>query len=76
MTPPRVIGVDVGGTKILAGLVSPDGEVERRYEIETPLASTEALLGGLDAANEELLEVDGRASGFGIPCGEGVNVTM
>jgi glucokinase len=66
-TPPRVIGVDLGGTKILGGLVSPEGDVERRYEIETPLASTEALLGGLDAVIDELLEDGVQAIGFGIP---------
>lgn len=62
-----MIGVDVGGTKILAGLVGPDGEVERRHEIETPLESTEALFGGLDAAVEAVLDERVGALGFGIP---------
>jgi glucokinase len=63
----RVIGVDLGGTKILAGVVGRDGEVERSREWETPLESQEALLAGLDAAVEEFLEDGVAALGFGIP---------
>jgi glucokinase len=63
----RVIGVDVGGTKILAGLVGPAGEVERQYETETPLESTEALLHGLDTAVEALMDERVEAVGFGVP---------
>src|SRR5438046_2474974 len=55
MTPTHVIGVDLGGTKILAGLVDHAGEVERRYEIPTPVESEDALLAGLDEAVGELL---------------------
>jgi glucokinase len=67
MAATHVIGVDLGGTKILAGLVGRHGEVERRYEIPTPLESSEALLGGLDAVVEELLDERVGALGFGIP---------
>ena len=63
----RVIGVDLGGTKILAGIVDRDGRVERRREHPTPLASQDDLLDGLDAAVEELLAEDVAALGFGIP---------
>jgi glucokinase len=63
----RTIGVDLGGTKILAGLVAPDGTVERRRETMTPLASQEALLEGLDAAVRELLDDRVAAVGFGVP---------
>ena len=38
----RVIGVDLGGTKILAGVVGRDGEVVRRRERPTPVESQEA----------------------------------
>ena len=55
----HVIGVDLGGTKILSGVIDRDGEVERRYEIPTPLESQEALFGGLDAAVEALLDERG-----------------
>jgi glucokinase len=61
-----VIGVDVGGTKILAGLVSRDGTVLAHREHVTPVASEEDLLDGLEAAVREL--DDGVAAvGFGIP---------
>jgi len=63
----HAIGVDVGGTKILAGIVGPGGEVGQRFEIETPLESTEALFGGLDAAVEAVMDDDVGAVGFGIP---------
>jgi len=62
-----VIGVDVGGTKILAGLVSRDGTVLAHREHVTPVASEDALLDGLEAAVRDL-EADGVAAvGFGIP---------
>jgi glucokinase len=63
----RVIGVDLGGTKILAGVVDDRGQVERRREYPTPTASQDELLGGLDTAIEELLTDDIAALGFGLP---------
>jgi glucokinase len=60
------IGVDLGGTKILAGLVSRDGLVERRLERPTPLESEAELV-------ETLVEIvksfapEGSAVGLGIP---------
>jgi glucokinase len=63
----RVIGVDVGGTKILAGVVDPQGNVERRREHPTPTVSEEELLAGLDAAVEEHFNDDVAALGFGLP---------
>ena len=63
----RVIGVDLGGTKILAGVVDRDGQVEQRREHPTPVSSQDDLLAGLDAAVEELLDDDIAAVGFGIP---------
>jgi glucokinase len=63
----RVIGVDVGGTKILAGIVHRDGRVERHRENPTPVDSEEGLLAGLDRAVEELLDDDIAAVGFGLP---------
>ena len=63
----RVIGVDLGGTKILAGIVDRDGRVERRRENPTPVSSEDALLAGLDDAVKELLDDDIAAIGFGLP---------
>jgi glucokinase len=63
----RVIGVDIGGTKILAGVVDREGHVEHRREHATPTASEDAFFAGLDAAVEELLTEEIAALGFGIP---------
>ncbi|HEY5661526.1 MAG TPA: ROK family protein [Gaiellaceae bacterium] len=63
----RVIGVDLGGTKILAGIVDCEGHVEHRREHATPVTSEDDLLAGLDAAVEELLDDRIAAIGFGIP---------
>ena len=63
----RVIGVDLGGTKILAGVVDRDGTVQRRRELPTPLDSQDELLRGLADAVEDVLEEDVAALGFGIP---------
>ena len=67
MNEKRVIGVDLGGTKILAGVVDREGHVERRREHRTPTASENELLAGLDEAVEELLTDEIAALGFGIP---------
>jgi len=63
----RVIGLDLGGTKILAGVVDRDGHVEQRREHPTPTASQDELVAGLDAAVEELLTDEIVALGFGLP---------
>jgi glucokinase len=63
----NVIGVDVGGTKILAGLVGRDGTVAAHREHPTPLETTAALLDGLEAAVREHLDESVVAVGFGIP---------
>jgi glucokinase len=64
---PLVIGVDVGGTKLLGGVVARDGSVVRQRELPTPTSSEEALLAQLDELVAELLDDDVRALGFGIP---------
>jgi glucokinase len=64
---PNVIGVDVGGTKILAGVVERDGTVVTHREYPTPLESEAELLDGLEAAVRELLDESVGAVGFGIP---------
>jgi glucokinase len=63
----RVIGVDVGGTKILAGIVDETGRVERRRERETSIDSQDALIEELAVAAEELLDESIGAVGFGLP---------
>jgi glucokinase len=64
---PNVIGVDVGGTKILAGIVGSDGTVAEHREHSTPLDSEESLLDGLEQAVRELLDESVVAIGFGLP---------
>jgi glucokinase len=63
----RVIGVDVGGTKILAGVVDADGRVEQKHERPTPVGSEDELLAAFDAAVEELRDDGVAAVGFGLP---------
>src|SRR5439155_10118139 len=63
----RAIGVDVGGTKMAAGLVDREGRVERRLERTTSVESQEAFLESLHAVVEELLDEGVAALGFGIP---------
>jgi len=67
MTPNRVIGVDLGGTKILAGIVDRDGVVHDTVERPTVTTSQTALLDQLADVVREL-PLDGIAAvGFGIP---------
>jgi glucokinase len=65
----RVIGVDVGGTKTLAAVMTPQGSIEGRVERPTVVSSQEELLEELDGAVEELRAQYGdvAALGFGIP---------
>ena len=64
----RVIGVDVGGTKVLAAVVARDGSIEARHERKTVLSSEDALLGTLDEAVDELRAGhDVAAIGLGLP---------
>jgi glucokinase len=61
------IGVDVGGTKIAAGVVDRQGKILRRIERPTETASQEKLLALLDEIVKSLM-VDGVvAIGFGLP---------
>jgi glucokinase len=63
----RAIGVDVGGTKFLAGLIDREGHVAKRLGGRTPTESQEELLGTLDAAVESLLDESVGGLGFGLP---------
>jgi glucokinase len=67
MTATHAIGVDLGGTKILAGVVTRDGEVVREHERTTPIDSQEALVAELEAAIAEVLGDDVGAIGLGVP---------
>src|SRR6478672_7368980 len=63
----HAIGVDLGGTKILGGVVARDGSVVRRHERPAPQDSQEHVLAELEAAVVELLDDSVAAVGFGAP---------
>jgi len=63
----RVIGVDLGGTKIASGVVDRDGAVQQHRQRPTPVSSQAALLEGLDEVVEELMDDEIGGIGFGIP---------
>jgi len=63
----RVIGVDLGGTKALAGIVDADGTVHQTVERPTVTTSQAALLDELAALVQELPLEGVDAVGFGIP---------
>ena len=63
----RVIGVDLGGTKILAGLVGRDGAIGRTIEIPTPDGAQEQVLAAIDGVVEDLLGDGAAAIGYGVP---------
>ncbi len=67
MSAQRVIGVDLGGTKILAGSIDGEGRVHDRREVPTPTGSQAELLAGIAAAIEPLAGAGVAALGFGIP---------
>lgn len=63
----KVIGVDVGGTKIAAGVVDEVGNVLERVQVASPNDSQEELLESLDGVVEGLLDSEIGAIGYGIP---------
>jgi glucokinase len=67
MDGPRVIAIDLGGTKLLAGVLDEEGVVVKRTVRPTQVGSQEQLLDELDDAIAELLGEDIRAIGVGLP---------
>ncbi len=67
MATPLVIGVDVGGTKILSGVVDREGTVLEQTLVESPGSSEEDVLAAIDSAVAELLDDRIGAIGFGVP---------
>ena len=63
----RVIGVDLGGTKILTGVVDEHGAVHDTVEHPTPVGSQGDLLDALERVVAESLRPGIEAVGFGIP---------
>ncbi|MBA3432691.1 MAG: ROK family protein, partial [Actinobacteria bacterium] len=71
MSAPLVIGVDVGGTKILSGVVDREGTVLEQSLVESPGTSEEDVVAALDAAVAELVDDRIGAIGFGVPANLG-----
>lgn len=67
MSPPHVIAVDLGGTKIAAGLVDRDGAVSRRSSAPTADSSEEAVLAQLEQAIDDLAAAGFAGLGVGVP---------
>ncbi len=67
MSASHAIGVDLGGTKILAGVITRSGEILRRHERPTPQDTQANVLAELEAAVSELLDDEVGAIGFGVP---------
>jgi glucokinase len=66
----KVVGIDVGGTKLLAGVVDEQLEVlDRVHRVVTGM-SEQAVIDAIAAAALELIErnPEVQAVGFGIPC--------
>jgi len=65
----RVIGLDVGGTKILGAVVDAKGGLHATQEVATVSTSRDALLAQLETVVEKLLGHERRAAalGFGFP---------
>src|ERR1700693_762056 len=67
MADTRAIGVDLGGTKVLAGVVDEAGQVAQTTHLETPTGSQAELLDGLEKAVRTLLSPGIAAVCFGVP---------
>lgn len=67
MSAPQVIAVDLGGTKLAAGLVDRDGAVARRAVEPTDRSGEEALLAQLERVIDDLREDGLAALGVGVP---------
>jgi glucokinase len=63
---PRAIGIDIGGTKIAAGVVTEAGRVLDRTRVPTPPDEEPATLAALFAAVDELLARHGRVDAIGV----------
>ena len=67
MAAPHVIAVDLGGTKLLAGVLDDEGVVVKRTVRPTPLKSQEDLLAEVESSIAEVLDDEIGAIGVGIP---------
>jgi glucokinase len=64
--PDTVIGIDLGGTKILGGVVSRAGVIGRTIEVPTP-DDGGAIISDIERLVADLLTDGGKAIGLGVP---------
>ncbi len=67
MASPRVIALDLGGTKLLSGVVDGEGVVEERAVSPTDTSSEDAVLTQVEEAVESFLVDEIGAIGLGMP---------
>jgi glucokinase len=67
MTDGHVVAVDLGGTKLLTGVVDREGTVVRRTVRPTDVSGEDALLGQLEESVREVAGDEFAALGVGIP---------
>jgi glucokinase len=67
MASPRVIALDLGGTKLLSGVVDDEGVVQKRVVSATDTTSEDAVLNQVEEAVESLRDDEIGAIGVGIP---------
>jgi glucokinase len=67
MSKERVIGIDLGGTKILGGVIGRDGSIGRTLEIPTPDGTQEDVLAAVDSVVDDLVDDGAAAIGYGVP---------
>ena len=63
------IGIDIGGTKIAGGLVSPDGEIVIRSRRETPATNPGAIIDACVNLIQDLAQQAGENDGERLPVG-------
>ncbi len=58
--PKAIIGLDIGGTKILSGIIAPDGRIlARKKEPTRPMRDAAEILDGIGATVTELMRMTG-----------------
>jgi glucokinase len=70
-----VLALDVGGTKIAAGLVDRDGVVVRSARVATPVHAAEATWSAVKSAMDQVLQGE-IVSGVGIACAGPVDAVV
>ena len=70
------VGVDIGGTKILAGLVNDQGEILNKVRRKTPRADAIGVLEVVsEVIDESIAHVDGTIAGVGVGVAGPVDLT-